>query len=213
MNTAIDIIQDARSAASILSPVRRDVLEALRTQGSSSSVAAELGLPRQKVNYHVRALEESGLLEHVEDRRKGNCTERIVRATARHYLIAPSVLGGLAPSPDVTRDRFSSANLAAVAARTVSEVAELRSRASKAGKQLPTVSLESAVRFASPAVQAAFVEDLSNTILGLVQKYHDEHAPGGRWFRLTAGSHPVLELHASDLPQPNTPPVENQNDR
>ena len=41
----------------------------------------DLGLSRQKVNYHLRALEDAGLVEHVEDRRRGNCTERIVRAT------------------------------------------------------------------------------------------------------------------------------------
>lgn len=82
-----------------------------------------LGLPRQKVSYHLRALEASGLVEHIEDRRKGNCTERIVRATAGHYLIASSVLDELDARPEYAADHFSSDHLAAVAGRTISELA------------------------------------------------------------------------------------------
>ena len=88
---------------------------------------------------------------------------------------------------------------AAVSARTVSEVAELRERAAAAKKRLPTFSLESAVRFSDPAAQAAFVSDLATAIKTLVAEYHDATAPVGRWFRLTAGAHPALT-------PPNTPP-------
>ena len=110
-----EVLHDPQAAASTLSPIRRDILGALAQPGSATTVGQALGIARQKVNYHLRALEEAGLVEHVEDRRKGNCTERIVRATATHYLIAPSVLGPLEPSPAATADRFSSDHLAAVA--------------------------------------------------------------------------------------------------
>ena len=131
----------------MLSPVRRQILSALAEPGSATTVGRDLGLARQKVNYHLRALEESGLVRHVEDRKKGNCTERIVRATASHYLIAPSVLGALEATPAATADRFSSDHLAAVSARTISELADLRTRAAAAGKRLPTLSLETGIRF------------------------------------------------------------------
>ena len=42
-------------------------------------LAAAIGLPRQKVNYHLRALERHGLVELVQERRKGNVTERRCR--------------------------------------------------------------------------------------------------------------------------------------
>ncbi len=191
MSPPVAILQDADSAATALSPIRRDVLRALRSPGSATTVGEALGLARQKVNYHLRALERAGLVEHVEDRRKGNCTERIVRATATHYLIAPSVLGPLEASPRDVADRFSSDHLAAVAGRTISEVAELRARADAAGKRLPTLSLETAIHFTSPQAQAAFAEDLANAVARLVSRYHDESS-GGRWFRLTVGTHPAL---------------------
>ena len=192
MSAALAIIRDADAASAVLSPVRRRVLGALREPGSATTVGARLGLPRQKVNYHLRALEQLGLVEHVEDRLRGNFTERVVRATARRYLIDPAVLGELEARPREAADRFSSAHLAAVSARTVAELAELRERATKSQKRLPTFSLETAIRFGSPADQAGFVDELSNAVADLVSRYHRETAKGGRWFRLTVGAHPAL---------------------
>ena len=192
MPEALQIIRGVERASSVLSPIRARILGALAEPGSASSVAKDLGLARQKANYHVRALESHGLVEHVEDRKRGNCTERVVRATARHYLIAPSVLGALEARPEHNADRFSSAYLAAICARTVSEVAELRARAAEVGKKVPTFSLETPVRFSTPAKQAAFAEELANAVAGLVARYHDNSAEGGRWFRVTTGAHPVL---------------------
>jgi len=200
--TAIDIISEPDRAATVLNPLRRRVLETLIEPGSATTVAAALGLPRQKANYHLRVLEKHGLVRHVEDRLKGNCTERVVRATARHYLIAPSVLGDLEARPSHTQDRHSSGYLAAVSARTVSEVAELRTRALSAGKKLPTFSLETAVRFRTVGEQAAFAEDLANAVAALVARYHDESSESGRWFRVMAGAHPALTA-----PTQGTPPT------
>lgn len=186
------VLDDPETTGILLSPVRRRILDALRTPGSATTVGESLGLPRQKVNYHLRTLEDAGLVSHVEDRRRGNCTERIVRATASHYLISPAVLGALAPTPEETRDRVSADHLAAVSARTIAEVGELGRMATEAEKRLPTLSLETGVRFASPDRQAAFMEELAAAVTGLLSRYHDEHAPQGRWFRLTVGAHPAL---------------------
>ena len=195
---ALAILENPSAAAAVMSPIRRQILSALGEPGSATTVGKEIGLPRQKVNYHLRALEEAGLVEHVEDRRKGNCTERVVRATARHYLIAPSVLGELEATPENAADRISSDHLAAVSARTISELAELRRRADQAGKRLATLSIETGVRFATPADQNAFADELARCVADLVAKYHDESADSGRWFRTAVGVHPALNAHAEE---------------
>jgi hypothetical protein len=115
-------------------------------------------------NYHLRELEKHGLIEQLEERKKGNCVERIVRATARHYLISPEALGNLASDPGQIQDRFSSTYLVAVAARAIRDLAVLRTRAEKAGKKLATFTLETNVRFASAADQHAFAEELANAV-------------------------------------------------
>ena len=74
----VDVIGDAAAAEVALDPLRRRILAALAEPGSASSLAARLELPRQKVNYHLRILERHGLVEEVEQRRRGNFTERIL---------------------------------------------------------------------------------------------------------------------------------------
>lgn len=174
----------------MLDPLRLRILEGLRLPDSASGVARKLGLPRQKVNYHLRELEKHGFVEAVEERRKGNCTERIVQATARHYLILPQTLGQMAADPDTIQDRFSSTYLVAVAAQAIQELADLRQRAEAAHKKLATLTLQTEIQFGSAAERAAFAEELSNQVARLTRKYnHDGKA--GRRFKMFLGLYPA----------------------
>lgn len=175
-----------------MDPMRIRILGTLADADSAAGVARKLSLPRQKVNYHLRELEKAGLVREVAQRKKGNCTERLVRATARSYLISPEVLGSLAADPDRIEDRFSSAYLVALAARAIREVAMVRERADRAGKPIDTLSLQADVRFASAADRNAFAEDLATAVAQLVREYH---VPGGDeagpLFRFYAGGYPA----------------------
>jgi DNA-binding transcriptional ArsR family regulator len=188
----VDIIQGTSRAATLLQETRLRLIEELRRPDSASGLARRLGLPRQRVNYHLRELEKERLVEVVEERRKGNCTERILRAAARSFLISPSVLGPVATDPSLAPERASSAYLVDSAARTLRDVAILRERAEAAGKRLATLTMESEVRFASASDRNAFAEELTEAVARLVARYHDERAGGGRSFRVVVGSHPVI---------------------
>jgi hypothetical protein len=100
-------------------------------------------------------------------------------------------------------DVFSSEHLAAISARTVSDLAELREGAARTGKRLPTWSLETAIRFATPVDRAVFLEDLSRTVTELVARHHAGSVEGGRWFRLAVGSHPALTAPDLDPDEPS----------
>jgi len=54
-----------------------------------------------------------------------------------------------------------------------------------------TLTLETEVRFATPADQAAFAEALTRALSDLVAQFHDESAAEGRSFRFMIGGHPV----------------------
>jgi DNA-binding transcriptional ArsR family regulator len=188
----IAAIEDPAAAEILLDPVRTRLLAELAEVGSATTLASRLGLPRQKVNYHLRTLEEHGLVELVEERRKGNCTERMLRATARSYVISPTALAAVQPDPDRSPDQLSARWLLAVAARLVRDVAALISGATQARKPVATFALDGAVRFASAADRAAFAEELATAIATLVRKYHDETAVGGREHRLIVAVHPSV---------------------
>lgn len=190
----VSVIEDPAAAGVSLDPVRARLLAELAVPGSATSLAAKVGLPRQKVNYHLRILERYGLVELVEERRKGNMTERVMRATAASYVISPAALGAIAPDPARAPDRLSARWLIAVAARTVREVGELLAGATAAGRRLATFAADGEVRFASAADRAAFADELAGAVTTLVARYHDETAPGGRPHRVVVAVHPSLRL-------------------
>ncbi len=186
----VAVIEDPAAAEISLDPVRARLLAELVEPNSATMLASRVGLARQKVNYHLRELERHGLVELVEERRKGNVTERVMRATAASYVISPAALAAVAPDPDRSPDRLSARWLLALAARLVRDVGELITRAAKAGKPLATFGMDAEVRFASAADRAAFAEDLASAVTRLVSKYHDDGAPGGRPHRVIVAVHP-----------------------
>jgi DNA-binding transcriptional ArsR family regulator len=188
----LSVIDDPAAAGVSLDPVRARLLALLAEPGSASSLAGKIGLARQKINYHLRTLEQHGLIELVAERRKGNMTERVMQATAASYVISPAALGAVAPDPARTPDRLSARWLIAVAARTVREVGELLAGATKAGKRLATFAIDGEVRFASAADRAAFADELAQAVTALVGKYHDESAPRGRPHRVVVAIHPEV---------------------
>ncbi|MCM2576546.1 ArsR/SmtB family transcription factor [Streptomyces meridianus] len=192
----VAVIDDPAAAGVSLDPVRAQLLAHLAEPGSASTLAPRAGLSRQKINYHLRALERHGLVELVEERRKGNCTERVLRATAASYVISPAALPAVAPDPDRSRDQLSARWLLALAARMVREVGELMAGASAARKRLATFAVDTEIRFASAADRAEFAAELSRTVAALAAEYHTEKAERGRDHRLVIALHPSLKDHA-----------------
>ncbi|GAA3428378.1 ArsR/SmtB family transcription factor [Streptosporangium sandarakinum] len=186
----VAVIDDPAAAEVSLDPIRARLLAELAEPASATMLAAKVGLPRQKVNYHLKTLEQHGLVELVEERRKGNVTERVMRATASSYVISPVALAPVAPDPSRAPDRLSARWLLAVASRLVRDVGELISGATRAQKRVATFAIDGEVRFASAADRAAFAEELSGAVTALVAKYHDETAEGGRPHRLVIAIHP-----------------------
>jgi DNA-binding transcriptional ArsR family regulator len=187
----VEVIEDPAAAVVALDPVRARLLAELAEPASAATLAARVGLARQKVNYHLRTLEAHGLVRAAGERRWGGLTERLLVATAASYVVSPGALGEAASDPGRASDRLSARYLVALAARIVREVGELARRADTAGKRLPTLALDAEIRFRSAAERAAFADDLTAAVTTLVSRYHDESTPGGRRHRLVVAAHPL----------------------
>ncbi|WP_248966114.1 ArsR/SmtB family transcription factor [Sphaerisporangium perillae] len=189
----VAVIEDPAAAQVSLDPMRARLLAELAEPASAATLAVRVGLPRQKVNYHLKALERHGLIELVEERRKGNVTERVMTATAASYVISPVALGAVAPDPARSPDQLSARWLLAVAARLVRDVGELVTGGDKARRRVATFTIDGEVRFASAADRAAFAQELAKVVTTLAGEYHDEKAEGGRVHRLVVALHPHVE--------------------
>jgi DNA-binding transcriptional ArsR family regulator len=186
----VAVIEDPAAAEVSLDPIRSRLLAELAQPGSATMLAGKIGLPRQKVNYHLRTLEQHGLVHLVEERRKGNVTERLMQASAASYVISPTAMAAVAPDPARAPDRLSARWLLAVAARLVRDVGALLTGATTARQRVATFAMDGEIRFATPADRAAFADELTTTVTALLGKYHSET---GRKHRLVVAVHPALD--------------------
>ena len=170
----VQVIDDPAAAASALDPIRRRLLAELATPGSAANLAARVVLPRQKVNYHLRALEAHGLVRVAEERRHGGLTERVLEATATSYIVSPTALGAKA---------LATRYLVAVTARLLREVARLK-------PDQPTMTLDAEVRFRTPEDRAAFADELTHAVNQVISRHHDDE---GVPYRLVVAAHPLEE--------------------
>jgi DNA-binding transcriptional ArsR family regulator len=193
----IQVIDDPAAAAVALEPTRSRILSELGTPASAATVAARVGLARQKVKYHLNALEAHGLVRLAEERKWGGLTERLLVATAASYVVSSSGLGPVASDPNREIDRLSATYLIALGARMVREVGDLVRKAKETGKRLATLTVDTEIRFRSATDRAAFSQELTEAITKLVSKYHDESCPGGRAHRLVIVAHPLPQKSGS----------------
>jgi DNA-binding transcriptional ArsR family regulator len=194
----IEVIEDPAVATVALEPIRSRLLAELVAPASAATLATRIGLARQKVNYHLNALESHGLVELAEQRAWGGLTERLLVATAAAYVVSPRALGPAGADPERQRDRLSASYLVALGARVVREVGDLVRQATAAGKRLATLAVDSEIRFRSASERAAFTQELTEAIAKLASKYHDESAPGGRSHRLLVIAHPMHKAQTQE---------------
>ena len=184
----VEVIESAEAAAAALDPVRALLLGELAVPASAAGLAARVGIARQKVNYHLKALEAHGLVALSEERRHGGITERVLQASAASYVVSPAAVSASAADPDANADHLSAGYLVALAGRLVREVGALARRA--AGTRLPTLTIDTQIGFRSAADRAAFADDLTAAVLDLAARYHHDD---GHPHRLVVAAHPLHE--------------------
>jgi hypothetical protein len=155
-------------------------------------------MPRQRVLYHLRTLEAQRLVEAQEHGQVGRRIDRSYVRTATSYAIAPKTLGGVAVDARTVADAFSSAYLSAVAGRALNDLAALGRAAAARGKRVPTLTLETDVRFATPADQRRFADELTAALAALAARYHHPDAPQGRTFRVFACGYPAVPSSSAE---------------
>ena len=184
------MIESPGAAAVALDPTRARLLAELVVPASAAGLAARVGITRQKVNYHLKALEAHGLVELAEERPHGGITERVLQASAASYVVSPAAVSASAADPGANADHLSAGYLVALAGRLVREVGNLVHRAASSGARVPTMTIDTQIGFRSSADRAAFADDLTAAVLDLAARYHHDD---GRPHRLVVAAHPIPE--------------------
>ncbi len=187
---SVELLHQPDQLRLALSPIRRQLLERLREPSSATELASELDMGRQRVNYHLRALEGAGLLDLVEERQRRGCTERILVARAHAFIVDPAVMAsGVEMDPAAAQDRFAAAHLLSAAVGIVRDVTRMRANAEQQRTRLLTFTLETEVSFASPGDLERFSSELAELVARTAAHY--DAPSGGRRYRIVVGGHPA----------------------
>src|SRR2546430_4260538 len=96
----IQVIDDPAAATVALEPVRSRLLSELAAPASAATLATRVGLARQKVNYHLHALEAHGLVRLAHVRKWAGRTARLLRPASASHVFSPIATGPRAGAPD-----------------------------------------------------------------------------------------------------------------
>src|SRR5262245_56351562 len=187
----LECVLEPRRAEVLLDPLRMRILALAREPASATEIAGRLRLPRQRVNYHVRLLAENDLLRRAGRLRKRNMFEQRYVASARSYLIAPSVLGAIEPDWRSIPDTASAAYLLALSAQVQSDLARALGQPPEGGR-ISTLTLKSQFRFESGKQRAEFAGALRRAVVDAIARFSaPDQAPGaGPAYRLVLGCYP-----------------------
>lgn len=170
-------VDDPAVLQALSHPTRVAILDRLRDPASAASVAREIGQPRQRINYHLKELEQAGLVEQVGEERAGNFVASLYRSVARAFVVSPKVAWSDPRRMEALRSQHSLETLVALGERMTKDSAELLDRAAFDGEEISSASVSAEVFFASEQERSAFMDEYLESLRSLVEKYA---APDGR---------------------------------
>jgi DNA-binding transcriptional ArsR family regulator len=183
----VEVLDDPEQVAALAHPLRVAILDALRTPGSAAGAARALGETRQKVNHHVKALLDAGLLRPEGERRNGNFVEQLYQSVASSFMVSPRLACGGDRRVDALRSQVPLEHLTELGERVQRDAIELLDRAAFDGEEIPSLSVEASVRFPDEASRAAFMEEYLDVLEPLLRKHG---AREGGAFRVVTAVYP-----------------------
>jgi DNA-binding transcriptional ArsR family regulator len=193
----LETIANPRRASALLHPLRLRILALARDPASAAEIARALGLPRQRVNYHVRALERAGFLKPAGRARKRNMIEQRYVSTSRAFALSPGILGPVGADWREIGDTGSADYLLALAEQVRFDVERAAGEAEAEGRRISTLSLKSQFRFESPAQRAEFTSAVREAIVGVIARHSSPNRlengrpARGKPYRMVVACYPV----------------------
>jgi DNA-binding transcriptional ArsR family regulator len=151
-------------AETLLRPGRIEILRQLASPASCTDVGTRLGQPPQRVYYHVKRMEQAGLVDRVGGRQVRGITEGIYQASASSYWLAPALVGVIGERR--AQDEMSLGFLLSLSEELQSDLARL----ARATGERSSLGMSGEVRL-QPERRQEFLTDLRSAIESLLTKY------------------------------------------
>ena len=198
-------VEDLDQASVLLKPRRVEILQHLGEPRSCVELAEMLQDTPQKIYYHIKALEQAGLVEKVSERRVRAIVQGFYQARARSYWLAPSLVGHIDAGQRV-QEQASLGFLLGLAEQLQTEVGHL---AQTEALEIPSLGLAAQIELRDEEQRSDFMHDLQQSIQALARKYGrqiGDHEPeSGQVFRLLIACYPASKRPAESSPDRRDP--------
>ena len=167
----VEVLDTPDRVSALAHPLRVAILDALRTPDSAAGAARTIGESRQKVNHHVKALLDAGLVRLVGERRSGNFVEQLYQSIASSFMVSSRLACSGDRRVAALRSQVPLEHLVQLGERVQHDAIELLDRAAFDGEEIPSLSVEAAVRFPDAAARAAFMAEYLEMLKPLLKRH------------------------------------------
>lgn len=162
----IFLIQSPQQAKAIFKPIRLEILQLLNLPHTCTELAEVLNTSPQKIYYHIKILQDSGLVKKVREERVRGIMEGYYQASAASYMLSPGMVEKLGGA-EMAKQQLSLANLLNLIQQMQAEITVL----SQSKEEIPSIGLSAQISLNSPADRSAFHTELQECIQKLAEKY------------------------------------------
>lgn len=161
------LIDDVERAGMLLKPLRIEMLRLMAEPRTCPELGQMLGETPQKIYYHVKVLEQAGLVEKVAERRVGGIMEGLYQAMARSYWLSSKLVGEIGGAR-TARDQLSLGYILGLAEQLQGDVGRL---ARRVGEDTPSLGLSAEIYLEDGTRRAAFLDELRASVQAIAEKY------------------------------------------
>lgn len=194
-------IEDLARAMVLLKPIRLDILRQLDEPRTCPELADYFDDSAQKIYYHVKALEQAGLVEKVEEKRVRGVMEGYYQAKARSYWLAPKLIGQIGGTR-TTQEQISLSILLQLAEEVIEDTGKL-GNASALGQDVPSLSMSAQIHLPNLARRAEFLNEVQIIFQQLATKYglpeDDIAITDDQGFRLVLMCYPKPDRYTTQI--------------
>lgn len=183
----VHVIDDPEQVAALAHPLRVAILDALREPDSAAGAARTIGDSRQKVNHHVKALLDAGLIRSVGERRSGGFVEQLYQSVADAFMVSSRLAATSERRVDALRQQLPLEHLVELGERVQRDAIELLDRAAFDDEEIPSLAVEAEVRFPNADARSAFMVEYVEALKPLLKKHG---ARKGEAFRVAVAVYP-----------------------
>lgn len=160
-------IEDVDQAAALLKPQRIEMLKLMDHPRTCLELGNIFGETPQKIYYHIKALQNAGLVEQVGERRVRGTVEGSYQARARSYWLASDLVGQIGGAA-IAQDQASLRHLLSLTEEMRGDIGHL---AQQVGREIPSLGLSLHVELNNESRRADFMADVQKMAQILAHKY------------------------------------------